>query len=133
MKFSALNIDNYFFDLEMHPRDEFGDFDFETPQALDLELINQHLQRLISGEEVHTPSYDFKLGKRQMDQTPLRLSPKQILLIDSLHGLYADMTAGVSDEHKFRLYIETLMQMKCNTISYWLTGQIKTIRSFQPI
>ncbi len=109
----ALNVDNYFYDLELHPRDEFGDHDFEAPQALDLKLINEHLTQLVAGKEVRIPFYDFKTGKRTNDATPMRIGPQDIILIDSLHGLYADMTAGVSDEHKFRLYIETLMQMKC--------------------
>ncbi|MEA3340063.1 MAG: ATP cone domain-containing protein, partial [Chloroflexota bacterium] len=87
-----LTVDNYFFDLELHPRDEFGDYDFETPQALDLELINDHLARLIAGGEVMIPFYDFKAGKRRDDRTPMRIGPNDIILIDSLHGLYADMT-----------------------------------------
>ncbi len=108
----ALNIDNYFFDLEMHPQDEFGDYDFETPQALDLELINQHLVNLIDGQEVQLPYYDFKLGKRTEKTTPMRIGPNDIILIDSLHGLYGPMTEGVAGEHKFKLFIETLLQMK---------------------
>jgi uridine kinase len=108
----ALNVDNYFFDLELHPRDEFGDYDFETPQALDLELINQHLVRLINSEEVRLPFYDFKTGRRQDNVTPMRLGPKDIILIDSLHGLYPIMTQDVEDQQKFRLYIETLLQME---------------------
>ena len=108
----ALNVDNYFFDLELHPRDEFGDYDFETPQALDLELINEHLVRLLAGEEVRIPFYDFKTGKRTLDVTPMRVGPKDIILIDSLHGLYGDMTRGIAEEQKFKLYIETLLQMK---------------------
>ncbi|MFN2219652.1 MAG: ATP cone domain-containing protein, partial [Anaerolineae bacterium] len=108
----ALNIDNYFFDLELHPRDEFGDYDFETPQALDLELINQHLVRLVRGEEVRLPFYDFKTGKRQDNATPMRLGPNDIILIDSLHGLFPAMTQDVEDRQKFRLYIETLLQME---------------------
>jgi len=107
-----LTVDNYFFDLELHPRDEFGDYDFETPQALDLELINDHLTRLIAGEEVLTPFYDFKTGKRHDDRTPMQIGPRDIILIDSLHGLYADMTRSVDDELKFKLYIEPLLQMK---------------------
>ena len=55
LKLVTLNVDHYFFDLEDHPKDEFGDYDFETPQALDLELINQHLLRLFAGEEVLIP------------------------------------------------------------------------------
>jgi len=107
-----LTVDNYFFNLELHPKDEFGDYDFETPQALDLELINQHLQRLIAGEEVRVPWYDFKTGKRHDDHTPLRIGPHEIILIDSLHGLYAGMTGSIDDTLKFKLYIEPLLQMK---------------------
>ena len=108
----TLNVDNYFFDLELHPKDEFGDYDFETPQALDLELINEHLVRLIAGDEVHTPFYDFKSGKRTEGAIPMRIGPNDIILIDSLHGLYPPMTEDVEDELKSELYIETLLQMK---------------------
>jgi uridine kinase len=107
-----LTVDNYFYDLALHPKDEFGDYDFETPQALDLELINDHLQRLIAGEQVRVPFYDFKSGVRTNDVTPMQLGPNDIILIDSLHGLYAGMTGNIPDERKFKLYIETLMQMK---------------------
>ncbi len=112
LKFVTLNVDNYFFDLEMHPKDEFGDYDFETPQALDLELINEHLRRLSAGERVVIPFYDFKTGKRHLNRTPMQLAANEILLIDSLHGLYPPMTAGVADEMKFKLYLEPLLQMK---------------------
>lgn len=112
LKFVTLNVDNYFFDLEMHPKDEFGDYDFETPQALDLALINDHLQRLSAGEEVLIPFYDFKTGKRVLDRTPMKLAPNEILLIDSLHGLYPPMTEGIADDLKFKLYLEPLLQMK---------------------
>ena len=112
LKFVTLNVDNYFFDLDMHPKDEFGDYDFETPQALDLPLINEHLERLIAGEEVLIPFYDFKTGTRTADQTPMKLAENEILLIDSLHGLYPPMTEGVPAEKKFRLYLEPLLQMR---------------------
>ena len=108
----ALNVDNYFHNLEMHPKDEHGDYDFETPQALDLELINEHLQRLIAGEKVHTPYYDFKTGSRQNDVTAMQIGPQDIILIDSLHGLYPAMTQDVESTQKFKIYIETLLQMK---------------------
>jgi uridine kinase len=112
LKFVTLNVDNYFFDLEMHPRDEFGDYDFETPQALDLPLINEHLKRLAAGEEVAIPYYDFKASKRQLNHTPMRLAEEEILLIDSLHGLFPAMTDDIPDEMKFKLYLEPLLQMK---------------------
>jgi uridine kinase len=107
-----LHVDNYFFDLELHPKDEFGDYDFETPQALDMELINEHLKHLVAGEEVRIPYYDFKTGKRQDNVTPMQIGPNDIILIDSLHGLYPPMTEAVEDEQKFQIYIETLLQME---------------------
>jgi uridine kinase len=112
LRLTPLTVDHYFFDLELHPKDEHGDYDFETPQALDLPLINEHLQQLIAGEEVRIPFYDFKAGKRINDHTPLRIGPDELILIDSLHGLYGQMTAGVAEAQKFRLYIEPLLQMK---------------------
>ena len=112
LKFKPLNIDNYFFDLAMHPKDEFGDYDFETPQALDLKLINEHLKRLCNGEKVLIPFYDFKTGTRKLNQTLMKLAENEILLIDSLHGLFPAMTKGISDDVKFKLYLESLLQMK---------------------
>ena len=112
LKLVALNVDNYFFDLALHPKDEYGDYDFETPQALDLELINEHLARLIAGQEIQMPQYDFKAGVRRPTTTPMRLAENEIILIDSLHGLYPGMMRTIPDERKFKLYIETLIQMK---------------------
>lgn len=111
-KFVPLNVDHYFFNLEMHPKDEFGDYDFETPQALDLELINDHLQLLIQGTQVLIPHYDFKKGVRSLDKTPLKLEDDELLLIDSLHGLYPKMTRGIPDSNKIKIYLEPLLQMK---------------------
>jgi len=124
----TLNIDNYFFDLEIHPKDEFGDYDFETPQALDLQLINQHLIQLSEGHEVQIPFYDFKTSKRHDAQTPMKLNPGDIILIDSLHGLYPAMTEGIPDEQKFRLYLEPLLQVKDNTGKYVRWTDIRLIR-----
>jgi len=112
MELKGINIDHYFFDLDMHPKDEFGDYDYETPQALDLELINKHLEQLLNGETIRTPHYDFKTGTRKLDVHEMSLAKNQILLIDSLHGLYEDMTKSVDAKHKFRLYIETLGQVR---------------------
>lgn len=128
MKLVTLNVDNYFFDLEMHPKDEFGDYDFETPQALDLELINEHLTRLFEGEEVKIPFYDFKTGTRHPEQTPMELAPNEVILIDSLHGLYPDMTSDIPPEQKFRLYIEPLLQLKAPDGRYVRWTDIRLIR-----
>jgi uridine kinase len=128
LKFRPINIDNYFFDLEMHPKDEFGDYDFETPQALDLPLINEHLNALIEGKEVSIPYYDFKTSKRTLNQTPMQLGEDEILLIDSLHGLYPPMTEGISEEVKGKLYIEPLLQMKAEDGEYIQWADLRMIR-----
>ena len=128
MHLVTLNVDNYFFDLSMHPKDEFGDYDFETPQALDLALINDHLARLFEGEEVLIPFYDFKTGTRQLDQTPMKLAPNEVILIDSLHGLYPAMTADIPAEKKFRLYLEPLLQLKAPDGQYVRWTDIRLIR-----
>ncbi len=112
MELVAINVDHYFFNLEMHPKDEFGDYDYETPQALDLSLINQHLFDLLEGRTIKTPHYDFKTGTRTLDVHEMSLAPNQILLIDSLHGLYDAMTSAIPASKKFRLYIETLGQLR---------------------
>ena len=128
MRLVTLNVDNYFFNLEMHPQDEFGDYDFETPQALDLVLINEHLTRLFAGNEVKIPFYDFKTGTRQTDHSLMKLESGDVILIDSLHGLYPNMTSDIPDENKFRLYIEPLLQVKDSSGHYIRWTDIRLIR-----
>jgi uridine kinase len=128
LRLVILNVDNYFHDLEMHPKDEFGDYDFETPQALDLPLINQHLTALLNGQEVQLPYYDFKTGKRSEKTTPMKLESNEIILIDSLHGLYPEMTSSVPEEMKFKLYIEPLLQLKDNEGRYVRWTDIRLMR-----
>ena len=107
-----LNLDHYFFDLEYHPKDEYGDYDFETPEALDITLINQHLAELIDGKTIKMPYYDFQKGKRFLNREEKAILPNQVLVIDTLHGLYEPMTQSVPDENKVKVYIETISQMK---------------------
>jgi len=127
LRFAELNLDHYYFDLELHPKDEFGDYDFETPQALDIELINQHLHALLSGEEVLLPFYDFKAGKRYLDKTPMRLGGGDIILIDSLYGLFPPITDGIADE-KIKIYLEPLLQMKDQKGQYVRWTDIRLMR-----
>jgi uridine kinase len=128
MRFVALNVDNYFFDLSMHPKDEFGDYDFETPQALDMALISEQLSQLVAGEEVMIPYYDFKTGTRSPKGNPMKLGKGDVLLIDSLHGLYPPMTESVSPEQKFKVYLEPLLQMKSTNGKYVRWTDIRLIR-----
>jgi len=128
LKFVALNVDNYFFDLELHPKDEFGDYDFETPQALDLDLINEHLVKLCAGEEILMPHYDFKTSSRTEKTTAIHLEDNDILLLDSLHGLYPPMSRDIPNENKFRLFLEPLLQMKGPDGQYIRWTDLRLIR-----
>jgi uridine kinase len=112
VRFVLLNLDHYFRDIEEHPVDDYGDRDFEEPRALDLDLINEHLKELLKGRSVKMPFYNFKTGRREWRGQEIRLAPDEILLIDSLHGLYEPMTQSVPQEKKFRFYIEALCQLK---------------------
>jgi uridine kinase len=122
--------------------DEFGDHDYETPEALNLPLINEHISRLLRGETVKTPNYDFKTGVQTMNVHEMSLGANEILLIDSLHGLYHAMTRDVPRENKFRLYIETLGQVRGRdgTFMRWADNRLlrrmirdRDHRSLQPI
>jgi uridine kinase len=127
LSFVELNLDNYYFDLVLHPKDEFGDYDFETPQALDIELINRHLKDLLDGKEIQMPFYDFKSGKRSPQTTPTRLAKNDVILIDSLYGLYPALTEGVKSA-SFKVYIEPLMQLKGNDGEYIRWTDIRLMR-----
>jgi uridine kinase len=128
MKFIPLIVDNYFFDLGLHPKDEFGDYDFETPQALDLEMINDHLKLLAEGREVKIPYYDFKEGKRHLNRTKVKLHDNEVLLIDSLHGLFPEFSWEIPAAQKFKLYLEPLLQMKTPEGLYIKWTDIRLIR-----
>jgi len=112
----------------MHPKDEFGDYDFETPQALNMKLINQNLTDLFEGREVRIPYYDFKTGKSVPEHTPMKLGKQDIVLIDSLHGLYPEMTEDIPNEWKFKLYIEPLLQLKDSQGRYARWTDVRLMR-----
>lgn len=112
LRFTELNLDDYFKGLSEYPRDAFGDWDFETPQALRLDLINQHLEQLLNGEEISKPIYDFKRGQSILDAERFSIADDEIILLDSLHGLYPPMTSGIPEDLKFKLFIEALSMVK---------------------
>ena len=128
VKLDLISLDNYFKNLKEHPKDEFGDYDFERPESLDMELINEHLYDLIKGKEVQMPVYNFKTGRREDKKAPFRLKKNHILLIDSLHGLYEPMTQGVPDDLKFRMYIEAMCQVKDATGEFVRWADLRMLR-----
>ena len=128
MRLYAIGVDNYFYDLELHPRDPAGDYDFETPQALNLELFSHDLARILAGEEVRLPRYDFKAGKQHLLAHPVRVPRDTVVLMDSLHGLYPALTAGVAEQLKVGVYVETLSQLKDAAGTYVRWSDIRMLR-----
>lgn len=105
LRFLMLNLDDYFWPLVEHPTDWINDRNYETPEALDIQLINQHLRELLAGETIQTPIYNFREGRRTGTR-PVRLAKDQILLLDCLHGLYPPLTEGIDGRAEFRIFVD---------------------------
>jgi uridine kinase len=106
LRFLMLNLDDYFWSLVEHPTDWINDRNYETPEAMDIQLLNRHLRDLLDGKTIEKPVYSFKEGRR-IASKPIRLEKDQVLLLDCLHGLYPPITEGIASSAQFRLYIET--------------------------
>ena len=107
LRFLMLNLDDYFWSAVEHPTDWLNDRNFECPEALDIQLLNEHLRALLDGKTVDKPIYSFKEGRRNGSK-PVKLEPGQILLLDCLHGFYPPITEGIDNSMQFRLYIEAM-------------------------
>jgi uridine kinase len=103
-----LSLDNYFVDRELTPRDEYGGYDFETLEALDVRLFNQNLVDLLNGKEVELPKFSFETGSRYFDGEKLKINGKQVLVVEGIHALNPKLTPLIADESKFRIYISAL-------------------------
>ena len=110
-------LDDYFVDRDKTPRDENGDYDFEALEAIDLELFNDHLQRLIAGESVEIPRYNFITGSREWHEKPLTLDENSILIVEGIHGLNPRLTPSIPDDQKFRIYISCFTSVAMDNIS----------------
>ena len=126
LRFLMLNLDDYFWSLVEHPTDWINDRNYETPEALDIQLLNQHLRALLDGQTIEKPVYSFKEGRRVATK-PVRLEPDQILLLDCLHGFYPPITEGIDASAQFRLYIETL------NVMYEGDGSTKQLTQFTDV
>lgn len=103
-----ISLDDYFVDREHTPKDADGEYDYESLYALDLATFNDHLNRLIAGEMVELPYYNFETGQREYRGNRIALRPGSILLIEGIHGLNPELTADVADEMKYRVYVSAL-------------------------
>ena len=104
----VIELDNYFINRERTPRDESGDYDYESLYALDLEQFNQDVTDLLAGKEVAMPTYNFKKGEREYLGNTLKLDEGDILLMEGIHGLNPELTRHIPEEQKFRLFVSAL-------------------------
>jgi uridine kinase len=108
----ALSLDDYYVDREKTPRDENGEYDFESIDAIDIDLFNQHLFELSDGKEVQIPTFDFKIGKRDYKKGhKIKMEKKSLLLIEGIHGLNEKLTKKIDREYKHKIYISALTQL----------------------
>ncbi len=124
----ALSLDDYFIDRHMTPKDENGDYDFETINALDLDLFNEQLLSLMSCETVNIPVYNFKIGKREYTREPVTLTKDHIIIIEGIHGLNDELTKQIPQINKFKIYISALTQLNIDNHNRIATSDLRLIR-----
>ena len=108
----VIELDNYFVDRDRTPKDEFGHYDFEALEAMDLELLGQHLNTLLSGGEVELPRYDFKQGKPFFEGKMMQLEENDILVMEGIHALDPAMVPSVDQSRIYRVYASALTSLK---------------------
>lgn len=125
----TISVDNYFVERSQNPKDEFGNYDFECIEALDTELFNDHLVKLLNGEEVKMPTFDFKEGtKRYSEDNKLKLKPDEILVIEGIHCLNDKLTNAISKSQKYKIYISDLTVLNVDYYNAISTTDTRLIR-----
>ena len=123
----AISIDDYFVDREKTPKDEFGEYDFESLKCVDTALFNEHLTKLLNGEEVLLPTYNFMTGKREFHNY-LKLGDKDIIVIEGLHALNDVLTEAIDRDNKYKIFISPLTQLNLDDHNYVHTSDIRKLR-----
>jgi len=122
-----LPMDDFFVDRAETPRDENGDFDYESLHALDLERLDHDLRGLIAGDEVTLPHYNFKTGIQGQGRT-VRLSREHVILLEGIHGLNPDLLHSISQDRTFRVYVSALTQLNLDRLNRVSTTDTRLLR-----
>ena len=122
-----LELDNYFVERELTPKDENGGYDYESLGALDVPLFNQHLLALMKGEEVQIPRFNFKTGHREAGKA-VRLAPDHIIIVEGIHGLNPQLVPAVPEDCIFRIYASALTQLNIDRHNRVPTTDTRLIR-----
>jgi uridine kinase len=120
-------MDNYFLDREKTPKDENGQYDFESLRALDVSQLEEDLSRLTAGERVQVPHYNFKTGLREPGEV-VQLQPGQIIILEGIHGLNPDLLPDFPEEETFRIYVSALTQLNLDRHNRVSTTDTRLLR-----
>lgn len=124
----TISVDNYFVERENNPKDENGDYDFECIEAIDLELFNNHLTKLLQGEEIEMPEFDFHTGTKKYNGNKLKLGEDEILVIEGIHCLNDKLTSKIPKEQKYKIYISALTVLNMDRFNRISTTDTRLIR-----
>ena len=124
----VISLDNYYLDREKCPKDEFGNYDFETIDAIDTAQITKDLTALLAGQQVEIPSFNFYSGRREYKGNTLKLSSKDVLIMEGIHGLNERISADVPRADKFKIFISALTQINIDDHNRIPTTDARLIR-----
>lgn len=124
----ALSIDDYFVEREDTPKLPNGDYDFESIKAIDVDLFNDNLNRLLNGEEVSIPTFNFKKGIKEYLGNTLKLGNKDILIIEGLHALNDELTYDVDKDKKYKIYVSPLTDLNIDNYNMVSNSDLRLIR-----
>ena len=123
-----ISLDNYFVNRENTPKDKFGEYDFESLHAIDIEFFNKQLIDLMNGKEVRLPKFDFHQGKRIKNGTKLKLASGDILVIEGIHGMNPGLLTQVQSQNTYRIFISALTQISFDEHNHISTADNRLLR-----
>ena len=123
-----ISLDDYFVHREDTPKDEHGEYDYESLYALNIPLLNKQLNALFAGEEVELPHYNFQTGRSERSGRRLRLADDEVLVVEGIHALNPELTAQIPEEQKFRVYASALTTILLDTHNYIPTTDNRLLR-----
>lgn len=124
----GISLDDYFLNREDTPKDEHGEYDFESLYALDLPYFNKDLKKLLSGEEIDLPTFNFETGQRVFKGKKLKLRENSILVIEGIHALNPELTEFIDDKYKYRVYVSVLTSISLDNHNWIPTTDNRLLR-----
>ncbi len=124
----TISVDNYFVERPDTPRDEFGNYNFESIDAIDVDLFNDHLTKLLNGETVEIPEFNFHIGTKEYKGKKLKLNPDEVLVIEGIHCLNDKLTRSINKKQKYKVYISALTVLNMDRYNRISTSDTRLIR-----